>query len=130
MFSGVEKDGQIGWTMDDNCVELQRCYKSKDKRTVLEPVEGYNWYYAFLICYNRFDTDKFYHQQNEDLWDLWELPSSDDFYEMMTEYYKESSKLDIYQKGKYDEYDAKDRMIPFKCLLVCDFSIDSEDDDK
>ena len=68
MFSDVDKDGQIGWTMDDNCAVLQRCYKSKDKRTVLEPVEGYNWYYALLVCYDGFDTDKFYDQQNEDLW--------------------------------------------------------------
>ncbi len=116
--------------MDDNCAVLQRCYKSKDKRTVLEPVEGYNWYYALLVCYDGFDTDKFYHQQNEDLWDLWELPGSDDFYEMVTEYYKESTKLKVYQKGECDEYDAIDRMVPFKGLLLCDIPSDSEDDEE
>jgi hypothetical protein len=128
MFSDVDKGGQIGWTMDDNCAVLQRCYKSKDKRTVLEPVEGYNWYYALLVCYDGFATDKFYHQQNDDLWDLWELPGSDDFYEMVTEYYKESTTLKVYQRGECEEYDPKDRMIPFKGLLLCDFPNDSEED--
>ena len=41
------------------------------------------------------DTDLFYHQHNEDLWDLWELPCYYDFYEMVTEYYKDSSKLKV-----------------------------------
>ena len=50
---------------------------------------------------------------------MWELPGSDDFYEMVTEYYKESTKLKVYQRGVCDEYDAKDRMIPFKgCFYV------------
>ena len=79
MFADADKDGQIGWTMEDNCAVLQRCYKSKQKKTVLEPVQGYNYYYALLVCFDGFDTDKPYSKQDEDLWVLWELPSSADF---------------------------------------------------
>ena len=43
MFADVDKEGQIGWTMEDNCAVLQRCYKSKHKKTILEPVQGYNF---------------------------------------------------------------------------------------
>ena len=104
------------------------CFRGATRaRTVLEPVEGYNWYYALLVRYNGFDTDMFYHQQNEV---LWELPDSDDFYEMVTEYYKESTKLKVYQKGECDEYDANYRMVPFKGLLLCDVPSDSEDDEE
>ena len=60
--------------------------------------------------------------------EIWELPGSDDFYEMVTEYHKESIKLKVYQRGECDEYDAKERMIPFKGLLLCDFPSDREDD--
>jgi hypothetical protein len=67
-------------------------------------------------------------RQNDDLWDLWELPGSDDFYEMVTEYYKESTMLKVNQRGECEENDPKDRMIPFKGLLLCDFPNDSEED--
>ncbi len=49
---------------------------------------------------------------------------------MVTEYYKESTKLKVYQKGECDEYDAIDRMVPFKGLLLCDIPSDSEDDEE
>ena len=56
------------------------------------------------------------------------MPGSDDFYEMVTEYYKESTTLKVYQRGECEEYDPKDRMIPFKGFLLCDFPNDSEED--
>ena len=126
MFADVDKEGQIGWTMEDNCAVLQRCYKSKHKRTILEPVRGYNYYYALLVCFDGFNTEKPYSQQDEDLWDLWELPGSADFYEMVSEYYKESTNVKVYQEGECDEYDAKARMVPFKGLLLGDIPSDSE----
>ena len=46
---------------------------------------------------------------------------------MVTEYYKESTVLKVYQRGECDEYDAQDRMIPFKGLLLCDVPSDSDD---
>ena len=100
MFADVDKEGQIGWTMEDNCAVLQRCYKSKNKRTILEPVQGYNYYYALLVCFDGFNTEKPYSQQDEDLWDLWELPGSADFYEMVSEYFKESINVKVYQEGE------------------------------
>ena len=58
------------------------------------------------------------------------MPGSDDFYEMVTEYYTESTKLKVYQKGECDEYAAINRMVPFKGLLLCDIPSDSEDDEE
>ena len=112
MFADVDKGGQIGWTMEDNCAVLQRCYKSKHKRTILEPVWGYNYYYALLVCFDGFNTEKPYSQQGEDLWDLRELPGSADFYEMVSEYCKESTNVKVYQEAECDEYVAKARMVP------------------
>ena len=98
MFADADKDGQIGWTMEDNCAVLQRCYERKQKKTVLEPVQGYNYYYALLVCFDGFDTDKPYSEQDADLWDLWELPGLADFYEIVSEYYKESANVKVYQE--------------------------------
>lgn len=39
----------------------------------MEPVVGYGYYYALLVCYDGYDPDKFYHQQPEDVYDLFEL---------------------------------------------------------
>ena len=128
MFADADEDGKIGWTMEDNCV--QRCYKSKQKKTVLEPVQGYKYYYALLVCFDGFDTDKPYSKQDEDLWDLWELLGSADFYEIVSEYYKESANVKVYQEGECDEYDAKARRVPFKGLLLSEVQSDSEDLDE
>lgn len=97
---------------------LMRCYKSKDRKTLMEPKQGFGYYYALLVCFDGFDTEKPHEKQPRALWDLFELQGSSDFYEMITEYYEDNDLVNVFQKGECDEYNAKDRSVPFnKCLL-------------
>lgn len=73
MLADVDKEGQIGRNTESNCALHWRCYKSKQKKTILEPVQGYNHYYALLVCFDGFNTEKPFNQQDEYLWVLWEL---------------------------------------------------------
>lgn len=118
MFRDVDKDGKIAWIMEDRCAVLMRCYKSKDRKTLMEPKQGFGYYYALLVCFDGFDTEKPHEKQPRALWDLFELQGSSDFYEMITEYYEDNDLVNVFQKGECDEYNAKDRSVPFnKCLL-------------
>ncbi len=45
---------------------------------------------------------------------------------MVSEYYKESTSVKVYQEGECDEYDANAWMVPFKGLLLGDTPSDSE----
>jgi len=78
-FKDVDKDGRVGYTLKDNCAVLQKCYKGKGQRTEILPQKGFGWYYALLVCYDGYDADQFYHQQSNELWELFELPAFDDF---------------------------------------------------
>ena len=126
MFRDLDRDGKIGWTLEDDCAVLQRCYKGKNRRTEMEPIAGWGYYYALLVCYDGYDVDKFYHQQSDELWDLFELQGSSDFYEMVMEYYEDNELMKLYQEGECSEYDATERLVPFKGLLEGDVESDSE----
>jgi hypothetical protein len=57
---------------------------------VLQQEQGYKdsiYYYALLVCFDGFDTEKPYEKQPRMLWGLFELHGSSDFYEMITDYY-------------------------------------------
>jgi hypothetical protein len=89
MFRDLDRDGQVGWTMAENCAVLQRCYKDRKRRTEIKSVTGYGWYFALLVCYDGYHTEQFYHQQSSsDCYELFELMNSTDFYDMMVEYYE------------------------------------------
>ena len=48
----------------------------------------------------------------------------------MSEYYKQSANVKVYQEGECDENDAKARRVPFRGLLLSDIQSDSEDLDE
>jgi hypothetical protein len=103
--------------MAENCAVLQQCYKDRKRRTEIEPVKGYGWYYALLVCYDGYDTEQFYHQQPSDCYELFELMNNTDFYDLIVEYYEGNEEVKMYKKGECDEVDAKDRNVPFKGFL-------------
>ena len=41
----------------------------------------------------------------------------------MSEYYKESTNVKVYQEGECDEYDTKPQIAPFKGLLSVIFQV-------
>jgi hypothetical protein len=110
MFRDLDRDrnGQIGWTMAENCAVLQRCYKDRKRRTEIMPAKGYGWCYALLVCYYGYNTEQFYHQQPSDSYELFELTNNTDFYDMIVEYYKGNEEVNMYKKGECDEVDTKD----------------------
>jgi hypothetical protein len=64
MFRDVDKDGKILWIVEDSCAMLMRCYKSKDKKTLMEPKQGFGNYHALLVCFDGFDTEKPHDKQS------------------------------------------------------------------
>ena len=103
--------------MKDNCAILQRCYKSKKKgQTYLPPVPEHNWYYALLVCYEGFDEKVDASAQDESLYEIFELFTFTDFYEMIKDAYKDDPGMKFYKKFECDEYDPSDRMVPFNGL--------------
>ena len=64
----------------------------------MQPVKGYGYYYALLVCYDGYDNDKWWHQQDSDeFYELFELQGSTDFYEMVSDYYADSEEVKLYQ---------------------------------
>jgi hypothetical protein len=128
-FKDVDKDGRVGYTLKDNCAVLQKCYKGKDKRTEILPQKGFGWYYALLVCYDGYDPEQFYHQQSNELWELFELPAFDDFYEMVVEYYAGKDEIQVFKEGECDEYDAWKREVPFNGLREEEWAGSSDEED-
>ena len=76
----------------------------------------YNWYYGLLVCYEGFDEKSPHDEQDRDTYEIFELFAFSDFYDMIKESYKDDSSVRIYNKFECDEYDAEDRMDPFRGL--------------
>lgn len=49
--------GKIGYTLKQGCAVLIRCRKNQKTGTELQAVDGHNWFYGLLVCYDGFDAE-------------------------------------------------------------------------
>ena len=110
-FKDKDPPYKVGYVPEFGSAVLQRCYKSRNRKTEMEPVEGYSWFYGLLVVYDGFDHEKSYRDQDQALYDIFELCNSD-FYEMVGEYYQENNNpsLNIREHGDEDEWVPNDEI--------------------
>jgi hypothetical protein len=95
-----QDDGSEGFTLKEGCAVLVRTSANKKYGTELQAVDGCCWFYGVLVCYDGFDVDLPYDDQDNSLYDIMELMNSD-FYDGVRDYYAENPdpRLQIMKRG-------------------------------
>lgn len=95
-----QDDGSDGFTLKEGCAVLIRTSANKKFGTELQSVDGCCWFYGVLVCYDGYDVDLPYGDQDKNLYDIMELMNSD-FYDGIRDYYAENPdpRVKIMERG-------------------------------
>jgi hypothetical protein len=81
LSSKRQDNGEVGFTLQEKCAVLIRCkaHTHSIYGIELQGVNGCHWFYGALVCYDGFDVEMDYTQQDEELYDIMELAGNQIF---------------------------------------------------